>query len=71
MGNVQTYTEIVEATDAAILALMNGGAVQNYTLAGRSISKYSLRELKELRDDYASMVADESSGGGVVYPDFR
>jgi hypothetical protein len=63
--------EILNKIDETILALISGGAVGSYSIAGRSISRYSLTELRGLRDYYAAQADAEESGGGVTYADMR
>ncbi len=46
---------IVEAIDAAILAMMAGGGAQSLTVEGRSITYTSLEELRAARQQYAAL----------------
>ena len=63
--------DIVDAIDAAILAIAQGGAVRSYMIEGKSITKYGFDELMSLRQKYATLAAQETSTGGVVYASFQ
>ena len=56
-----TNSEMLTKVRAAIEALLTGGAVQRYVVAGKDITKFTLRELKELEDYYSAKVASETS----------
>lgn len=45
-----TSQELLTAVETAILALMNGGAVQSYMIGGRNIMYMSLDQLQRLRE---------------------
>ena len=45
-----TDAEMLAAVETAIQNILTGGAVQSYSVPGRSLSHYSLKELMELRD---------------------
>ena len=53
-----TKEEMLENIEIAINALMTGGAVQSYSIGGRSVQKIPLSELqrmrKELKDEIAA-----------------
>lgn len=57
---------IVDAIDAAILAMQSGGGAQSLTVEGRSITYTSLPELLKARAYYqgrASAALDSTAGG--------
>lgn len=39
----------LDAVDAAILAFLTDGAIQTYTLLGRTVTRANLKELREWR----------------------
>jgi hypothetical protein len=47
--SAQTMLDNIET---AINAILTGGAVQNYSVNGRSLSHFSLAELYKLRNDF-------------------
>ena len=51
--------DIINAIDAAIAAILSGGAVQAYTIAGRNLQRCTLSELKELRKYYVELLATQ------------
>lgn len=53
----QTKQEMLDAVETAIQALMSGGAVQEYTINGRSIKKFSLQELINWRATLKAEIA--------------
>ena len=66
VGCVSIASDIVAQIDVAILAKATGGFVQNYTLPdGTSLQTSTLKELRELRDFYVSLNAQESGSGFV------
>lgn len=71
MASTDTFDRIIQAIDAAILVKMTGGTPQSYSIAGRSITHYSLAELTNLREFYQAKVDESSNSGGVTYADFR
>jgi hypothetical protein len=63
---VSIATDIVAQIDTAILAKATGGFVQNYTLPdGTNVQTSTLKELRDIRDFYKSLSAQESGGGFV------
>jgi hypothetical protein len=56
-----TKQEMLEAVESAIIARMNGGAVQSYSIAGRNIQYCSLDELRRLRDQLRQEIAGQKS----------
>ena len=57
---MSTAQSIVDAIDAAILAMMSGGGAQSLSVGGRSATFDSLQGLQDLRQTYASLAAQES-----------
>jgi hypothetical protein len=55
---------IVDAIDAAILAMLAGGGAQSITVEGRSITYQSLVDLRQARAQYASL-ADTTEPRGL------
>jgi hypothetical protein len=64
-----TNQEILNAVKTAIKAILDGGAVQSYTVNGRNLQKYNLSELMDLQREYEQRVAAES-GGATNYVSF-
>lgn len=56
---MSTAQSIVDAIDAAILAMMSGGGAQSLSVGGRSVTFYSLQGLQDLRQTYAALAARE------------
>ena len=55
----------------AIDALMDGGAVQSYTIAGRDLTHYSLAQLMELERRLITQVNSERSDNMANYARFE
>ena len=55
---------IIDAIDAAILLMLNGGGAQSITVEGRSITYQSLEDLRRARDHYAGL-ADTTGPRGL------
>lgn len=55
-----TNVEMLAAVNTAIHNLMTGGAVQSYTINGRDIQYFSLKELRDLRSELQHEIASES-----------
>ena len=53
--------EDLDAVKAAIRAIVSGGAVQQYSIAGRSLSKYSLSDLMQLEAKLKAEVKREQA----------
>jgi hypothetical protein len=53
--------KLLGAVEAAIAAIAKGEMVQSYSIKGRSLSKYSLTELIQLRDRLKGEVARENA----------
>ncbi len=53
--------KLLDAVEAAIVAHAHGGLVQSYSIKGRSLSRYSLTELIQLRDRLRTEVAREKA----------
>lgn len=61
---------MLDNVETAINAIMSGGAVQSYNIAGRNIQKYSLTELQNLRLQLKREIDAESSTGATNYAGF-
>ena len=59
----------LDAVNNAINAMLDGGAVQEYSINGRSIKKISLSELMQLRDRLQSEIA--AGNGTRTYVEFQ
>ena len=57
-GRTQAQTDL-DAVQAQIRALISGGAVQQYSIAGRSLSRYGLSDLMELESKLKAEVKRE------------
>ena len=57
-GRTQTQKDL-DAVQAAIRSLISGGAVQQYSIAGRSLSRYSLNDLMALESKLKAEVKRE------------
>jgi hypothetical protein len=53
---------IVDAIDAAILSMANGGGAQSISVGGRSVTYHKLEDLTKLRAVYAAMVGTSTTG---------
>lgn len=62
---------LLTAVNNAILAVLNGGAVQSYSIGGRNLQRYSLKELRDLKAELLAQLAAETSGGTTNYADFE
>jgi 2',3'-cyclic-nucleotide 2'-phosphodiesterase (5'-nucleotidase family) len=51
----------LQAVDAAISAVLSGGAVQSYSIRGRSLNRYSLNDLYALKEELSRAVAREQN----------
>jgi hypothetical protein len=58
-----TASELLDACNDAILALIGGA--QSYSIAGRSVTKANLAELREMRTELQKEVQDASNGGSM------
>ena len=57
-----TPSEMVSQIDEAINAILLGGH-SSYVVAGRSVTRLDIKQLKELRDHYSVLASRESNGG--------
>ena len=48
---------LITKIDAAIEAILDGGAIQSHEINGRQVSRYSLQELQGLRRTYMRQLA--------------
>ena len=58
----KTASEQLSAVQDAIHAILSGGAVKAYTIAGRTLDKYSIKELRELEKSYQAQVNAQTRG---------
>jgi len=65
-----TLAAQLEAVETAILNIMNGGAVQAYTIGNRNIQKMTLTELRNWRDQLKAETTN-ASGGAMNYATFE
>lgn len=59
----------LEAVENAIFAIMDGGAVQDYSIGGRSLSRMSLKDLTAWRDQLKAEIASEN--GSTYHVTFK
>jgi len=64
-----TKQELLDAVENAILAKLNGNAVQSYSVGGRNIQYYSLKALYDLRDKLMAEIGAEN--GTTNYASFE
>jgi len=64
-----TPQEMVEAIDNAISTILSGGVVQEYAIEGRSLSRYSLAELRDMRKQYVGEI--QAVGGNRTKVQFE
>jgi len=65
-----TNAELLLAVRVAIYAILNGKAVQSYSVGGRNLQRYSLAELRKLEKEYQAQ-ADAASGQVTNYAQFE
>ena len=65
-----TNQEMLDAVNNAIHQKMTGGAVQSYSISGRNIQYYSLKELIDLRHELQISLTAEQ-GGARNYAGFK
>jgi hypothetical protein len=56
-----TLDELIDAVDAAIVALLNRAPVQSYSIGSRNLQYMTLRELREFRSDLLAQRASAAS----------
>lgn len=71
MSTVPTDQEILDQVKIAIKAILDGGAVQDYSIRGRSLSRYSLQELMDLEQLYTRKIAAANMGSTRNYASFQ
>jgi len=64
-NRTQTQKDL-DAVDAAIRAIVSGGAVSQYTIGNRSLSRYSLSDLQVLRSRLLAEVKREQAASLVA-----
>lgn len=66
-----TASGLLAKVNSAIEAILDGKAVQSYTINGRSLARYPLGELMRMRARLQNEVASALSGGGArTYAEF-
>ena len=65
-----TKQTILDNVETAINAIMSGGAIQSYNIAGRNLQKYSLTELTNLRSQLIREINAASSTSKTNYAGF-
>ena len=63
-----TTQEMLEKVELAIMARLNGGAVQSYSIGGRNLQYMQLPELEKMRDKLIRQ--SNPSGGTTTYASF-
>jgi len=63
-----TTQEMLEKVELAIMARLNGGAVQSYSIGGRNLQYMQLPELEKMRDKLIRQLSP--SGGTTTYASF-
>lgn len=58
-----TAEQMVTLIDNTIEARLNGGAIENYSINGRSLANESLTRLRLLREYYRSQIDVSAEGG--------
>lgn len=54
-----TTQEMLDAVKTAIKSILDGGAVASYSIGGRNLQHYSLRELMDLQKELQAGLAAE------------
>ena len=67
--SVPTTQEMLDNVNIAINSILTGGAVQSYSINGRSLQRMPLSELQSLKKNLLSQLADEN-GYGRSYVSF-
>jgi hypothetical protein len=57
-----TAAEIIDAIDRHMMGQLEANGVQDYMIGDKRITRYDLRELRELRNDYEKIAAKQASG---------
>jgi hypothetical protein len=64
--NRTTAQKLLDAVNAAIQTILDGGAVQSYSIKGRNLSRMSLAELMSLRDSLKMEVYREKTAESIA-----
>lgn len=67
---VPTTQAMLDNVRIALNAKLTGGAVQSYTISGRSVQNYSLKELMELEASLIKRLQAEAGTGGRNFAKF-
>jgi len=65
-----TVDEMLANVRTAINNLLTGGAVQSYSINGRNLQRYSLKELRELEQQLQARKAAETNAGSRTFASF-
>jgi len=68
-----TAQELLTAVESAIETILNGGAVQSYSINGRNLQRMSIQELRALRGELKKEVAisRKSENSSTNFPRFN
>lgn len=61
---------LLAAVNTAIAAILDGGAVQSYTIGNRNLQRMSLGDLLKFRDQLRTEIAASHTSGGRTYAKF-
>lgn len=70
LSTVPTTQQMLDNVRIAINSKIVGGAVQSYTISGRNIQSYSLKELMDLEKLLIERLSAEQYGGATNYAGF-
>ena len=62
--SVSFASDALTAIESAILARLQGGAIDSYSVNGQDVSLMNLKDLQALRDQLRSEVLQEAGTGG-------
>ena len=63
--------DMLDNVEIAINNILAGGAVQSYSINGRNLQRYSLKELQDLRKQLKAEIADYSTDRTTSYVTFE
>lgn len=56
------FQDIIDAIDAAILVLAEGGLVQSYQIGTRNLARMTVSEMMHLRREYVRLLSESARG---------
>ena len=62
---------LLDNVETAINNKLTGGAVMSYSIGGRSLMYYSLKDLMALRNQLRTEIAESTSGGTTNFASFE